>query len=455
MRGGALWAAALASLAGAADFMDMFAPKGIENIDPKTIEAPPSTEKVFQLLLHHLTMRDRSPILDPITKYGVFDGLTSPDCSCVCRLERLMERTQRTQFRLEASHANFTDFAGLFTLLYEYPEENAYLWVIAGHLRHIFDLVNGHFADGTLWMLDRKECMPPPVRNTLLDMLTRWKKLQTDGISLLWNGAGFGVMGDVHTTSFVKTSAQRNEDMTFVYMWSDAISKVFEMHTEALAQTLMGLNLQETTNARLYADEEYGMFEKTEIWRRDVFNQWALDKGLLRGILQHVVKTDGIRDPLVTLGDFGAGSGHYAKWLNDTGLMQAWAYDGARGVEEVTKGAVTWVNLCEHLDTQRRFDWVMSLEVAEHIPPQFSRQFLENIARHSRDVLAISWSDDDEGIGHINVRTQEAFIREVNEVTGFVKDDALTKLLHESSSIDYISRSIVAFRRPPHLKSEL
>ena len=34
-----------------------------------------------------------------------------------------------------------------------------------------------------------------------------------------------------------------------------------------------------TTNARLYADEEYGMFEKTEIWRRDVFQQWALDKG--------------------------------------------------------------------------------------------------------------------------------------------------------------------------------
>ena len=42
---------------------------------------------------------------------------------------------------------------------------------------------------------------------------------------------------------------------------------------------LTGIDLTDRTNVRLYADEEFGMFEKTEIWRRDVFQQWALDKG--------------------------------------------------------------------------------------------------------------------------------------------------------------------------------
>jgi len=318
--------------------------------------------------------------------------------------------------------------------------------------------VNGHFADLTLWMLDRKECMPPPVRRDILEMLTRWKKLQADGIAILWNSVGFGVMGDVHTTSFTRSSHQRNEDMTFVYMWSDAISKVFDMHLNMLANTLNGIDLSDRTNVRLYADEEFGMFEKTEIWRRDVFQQWALDKGLLRGVLGHVMRQPGALapgKPLVTLGDFGGGSGHYAKWLNETGLMEAWAYDGARGVEEITHGAVQWVNLCEPLDVHRRFDWVLNLEVAEHIPPQHRTQLLHNLARHAKDVLAISWSDDDEGIGHINVRTQEAFIAEVQATTGFVKDDALTQVLHTSSSIDYIAKSVVAFRRPAHLKMEL
>ena len=42
------------------------------------------------------------------------------------------------------------------------------------------------------------------------------------------------------------------------------------MHLNNLANTLMEIDLSDQTNVRLYADEEFGMFEKTEIWRRDV-----------------------------------------------------------------------------------------------------------------------------------------------------------------------------------------
>ncbi len=86
------------------------------------------------------------------------------------------------------------------------------------------------------------------------------------------------------------------------------------------------------------------MFLPYELWRREVFKQWAVDKGLLRGILKHV-NDDLYADR--TLADFGAGGGHYAKWLNDTGLITAYAYDGIHGVEEVTKGAVSYWNLVE------------------------------------------------------------------------------------------------------------
>ena len=43
------------------------------------------------------------------------------------------------------------------------------------------------------------------------------------------------------------------------------------------------------------------------------FQEYQLDKGLLQGILR-MLPVDTV------LADFGAGSGQYAKWLNDTGV---------------------------------------------------------------------------------------------------------------------------------------
>ena len=55
----------------------------------------------------------------------------------------------------------------------------------------------------------------------------------------------------------------------------------------------------------------------------------------------------------------------------------------------------------------------LSDQVAEHIPPQHTTQLLHNLARHAKEVMVISWSDDDEGIGHINVRRTRAAGRDV------------------------------------------
>jgi hypothetical protein len=40
-------------------------------------------------------------------------------------------------------------------------------------------------------------------------------------------------------------------------------------------------------------------------------------------------------DVLPTVGDLGAGGGHYSTWLNETGLVRAYAFDGIPEIEEV------------------------------------------------------------------------------------------------------------------------
>ena len=89
--------------------------------------------------------------------------------------------------------------------------------------------------------------------------------------------------------------------------------------------------------------DEHGSFVTYEFLRRKVFGQWAIDKGLLRGLLRHVFRPHG---PLA-VGDFGAGGGHYSAWLNETGLVSAFAFDGTQQAAELTDGLVQEVNLVE------------------------------------------------------------------------------------------------------------
>lgn len=47
----------------------------------------------------------------------------------------------------------------------------------------------------------------------------------------------------------------------------------------------------------------------------------------------------------MAIGDFGAGGGHYSQWLNETGLLEAFAFDGTHQAAELTDGLVQEVRL--------------------------------------------------------------------------------------------------------------
>ncbi|TPX35296.1 hypothetical protein SmJEL517_g02358 [Synchytrium microbalum] len=124
-----------------------------------------------------------------------------------------------------------------------------------------------------------------------------------------------------------------------------------------------------------------------------------------------IVKYLGDAKPL-TLLDIGAGVGQYGKWFesnNATNIMWR-GYDGAENVETFTKGYVKWIDVTDALfDTiDIRADWVMSLEVAELIPPEATTQFLTMLDKHNREGIILSWAvPDEEGFNHINTKTNE------------------------------------------------
>lgn len=81
-------------------------------------------------------------------------------------------------------------------------------------------------------------------------------------------------------------------------------------------------------------------------------------------------------------------------------------------------------DLTEPLDLERRFDLVVCLETAEHLPPDAADNLVESLARHADDILFSAAVPGQEGKGHINCQTHE-YWHERFAVYGFEVWDAI------------------------------
>jgi len=194
--------------------------------------------------------------------------------------------------------------------------------------------------------------------------------------------------------------------------------------------------------ARFYSHEADGRFSTMEALRRDTFEEYQPDKGLLRGMLRHVFPVDAV------VADFGAGSGHYAKWLNDTGLVTAYAFDGSPDIELVTKSVVQTADLGKPLQLWRKFDWSICLEVAEHIPADLTPAFLRNLDAHTAEGLVLSWARPGlQGLGNANPKSEQEVLRLISEHTGLQLDSEYTAQLRAAASVAYLAESVMVLVR--------
>ena len=96
--------------------------------------------------------------------------------------------------------------------------------------------------------------------------------------------------------------------------------------------------------------------------------------------------------------DFGAGLGWYGKALlagddSDAFRVRSYkAFDGAENIEDVfPDGFVKHLDLSKPVYLSAR-DWVLSLEVGEHIPRQYQSVFVDNLHRHNTKGIVLSWA---------------------------------------------------------------
>ena len=127
--------------------------------------------------------------------------------------------------------------------------------------------------------------------------------------------------------------------------------------------------------------------------------------------------------------DLGAGVGEYGHAFKAIDQRIAWrGYDGAGNVEQYTRGFVRFVDLTIPLALPKA-DWVLSLEVGEHIPPTMEGMYLRNLHAHNCRGIIGSWAAPGQrGTGHVNLRDRKYVLQRFAEL-GYQPDEVLRQKL--------------------------
>lgn len=114
-----------------------------------------------------------------------------------------------------------------------------------------------------------------------------------------------------------------------------------------------------------------------------------------------------------SLVDFGCGLAEYVKLFKENNIYCK-AYDGNPNTKTLTQGLGSVLDLSQEVNLNETFDCVLSLEVGEHIPKEYEETFINNVCKHSKKYIILSWAIPGQGgDGHVNCQTNEYIINEM------------------------------------------
>ena len=164
------------------------------------------------------------------------------------------------------------------------------------------------------------------------------------------------------------------------------------------------------------------------------------DRSLANALTQYLLD-NGIK----TVVDFGCGMGDYAKAFKAANLAVE-AFDGNPNTETLTEGIGRVLDLSKQFYLKKKFDAVLSLEVGEHIPAEFEDQFIDNITKHVKKTLIISWAIEGQGgSGHVNCRNNDYIIGQVNERGFKYNEKASNELRKAATNASWFSYTLLVF----------
>jgi SAM-dependent methyltransferase len=144
--------------------------------------------------------------------------------------------------------------------------------------------------------------------------------------------------------------------------------------------------------------------------------------------------------------DLGCGNGQYGKWFWEAGL-HVLEFDGNPHTPEIVRNGMV-VDLAKPVTfLEGLFDFVLSLEVGEHIPREYEQVFLDNVVRHAGRSVLLSWAVEGQpGLGHVNCRNNDYIIEQMR-VRGFKFMPIGTFVLRDKATLPWFKDTLMLFKK--------
>jgi len=111
----------------------------------------------------------------------------------------------------------------------------------------------------------------------------------------------------------------------------------------------------------------------------------------------------------------------------------------------VTDGYVKFMDLTLPTFLGTKYDWVMSLEVGEHIPSIHEATFLKNIVRHAKEGVVLSWAvPGQSGHHHVNLHENSYVISRMADL-GFEYDNNTSEGLRNAAQLEWLKNTLMVF----------
>lgn len=173
----------------------------------------------------------------------------------------------------------------------------------------------------------------------------------------------------------------------------------------------------------------------------DACSEHIFDPGLATALVDFFQ-----REKATCIADFGCGMGDYVKNFLGNGLYCE-GYDGNPDTTLLSNGIAHVLDLSQPIIFEKPFDWILSLEVGEHIPKEFEKAFIENMHNNNLKGIVLSWAVIGQGgLGHVNCQDND-YIKSVMAQYGYRNDVRAEKAMRLRSTISWFKKTIMVFRK--------
>jgi hypothetical protein len=173
----------------------------------------------------------------------------------------------------------------------------------------------------------------------------------------------------------------------------------------------------------------------------DVKQHHYFDPGLAGALISFLTKEKQNKSV-----DLGCGIGNYVQHLRNRDLCTD-GYDGNPDTPMLTNKVCGVLDLSTSKKLSIEYDWVISLEVGEHIPKEYEDVFIDNLHINNKKGIILSWAIEGQpGIGHVNCRNNSYIVNKLKELS-YEYDIPATNQMRQAAILPWFKETVMVFRR--------